>query len=116
MWDPNYILGLVKDRDVRIGACADTGHWVRSNLKPVDCIRILKGRIVSSNLKDLHAPLPSGHDVIYGTGVSDVPAILAEYKAQGFSGPISVEYEYNWDKNVDDAKQCIEYVAKLEVK
>ena len=113
LWDPNYILSLVKDRDIRIGACADTGHWVRSNLKPVDCIRILKGRIVSSHLKDLHAPLPSGHDVIFGTGVSDVPGILAEYKAQGFEGPISVEYEYNWDKNVDDATQCIDYIKKL---
>jgi sugar phosphate isomerase/epimerase len=116
MWDPNYILEVVKDRDARIGSCADTGHWVRSNLKPVDCLRILKGRIVSSHLKDLHAPLPSGHDVIYGTGVSDVPGILAEFKAQGFSGPISVEYEYNWDKNVEDAKQCIEYVSKLVLK
>jgi sugar phosphate isomerase/epimerase len=116
MWDPNYILSVVKDRDARIGACADTGHWVRSNLKPVDCIRILKGRIVSSHLKDLHAPLPSGHDVVYGTGVSDVAGILAEFKAQGFSGPISVEYEYNWDKNVEDAKQCIDYVSKLSVK
>ena len=113
LWDPNYILALVKDRDIRIGACADTGHWVRSNLKPVDCIRILKGRIVSSHLKDLHAPLPSGHDVIFGTGVSDVPGILAEFKAQGFEGPISIEYEYNWDKNVDDATQCIDYIKKL---
>ena len=116
LWDPNYVLALVKDRDIRIGACADTGHWVRSNLKPVDCIRILKGRIVSSHLKDLHAPLPSGHDVIWGTGVSDVPGIFAEFKAQGFVGPISVEYEHNWDKNVDDATQCIDYVKKMVVK
>lgn len=110
MWDPNYILEVVKDRDPRIGSCADTGHWVRSNLKPVDCLRILKGRIVSSHLKDLHAPLPSGHDVPYGTGVSDVKGILDEFKAQGFDGPISVEYEYNWDKNVEDAKLCIDFV------
>jgi sugar phosphate isomerase/epimerase len=110
VWDPNYILEVTKDRDPRVGACADTGHWVRSGLKPVECIRILKGRIVSSHLKDLHAPLPSGHDVPYGTGVSDVPAILAEYKAQGFDGPISVEYEYNWDNNVGDAKACINFV------
>ncbi len=116
MWDPNYILSVVKDRDPRIGSCADTGHWVRSNLKPVDCIRILKGHIVSSHLKDLHAPLPSGHDVTWGTGVSDVPGILAEFKAQGFDGPISVEYEYNWDNNVEDAKLCIDYVKKLSLK
>ena len=41
MWDPNYILSLVKDRDARIGSCADTGHWLRSNLQPVECLRIL---------------------------------------------------------------------------
>ena len=110
MWDPNYILEVCKDRDPRIGSCADTGHWVRSGLKPLDCLRILKGRIVSSHLKDLHAALPSGHDVPYGTGISDVPGILEEFRSQGFDGPISVEYEYNWDKNVDDAKQCLDFV------
>ncbi len=112
VWDPNYILEVTKNRDPRIGSCADTGHWVRSGLKPVECLRILKGRIMSSHLKDLNAPLPSAHDVPYGNGVSDVPAILAEFKAQGFEGPISVEYEYNWDKNVEDAKQCIDFIRE----
>ena len=116
MWDPEYILSVVKDRDVRIGSCADTGHWVRSGLKPVDCIKILKGHIVSSHLKDLHAPLPSGHDVPYGTGVSDVKGILDEYKAQGFAGPISVEYEYKQDNNLDDVKLCIDYVRSYDTK
>ncbi|HEY3898710.1 MAG TPA: sugar phosphate isomerase/epimerase [Chthoniobacter sp.] len=110
MWDPEYILSVVKDRDPRIGSCADIGHWVRSGLKPIDCVRILKGRIMSSHMKDLNAPLPSGHDVLWGTGVSDVPAILDEYKAQGFDGPISVEYEYNWDNSVIDAAACIGFV------
>lgn len=110
VWDPNYVLEITKDRDPRMGACADTGHWVRSGLKPVECLRILKGRIMSSHLKDLHAPLPSGHDVPYGQGVSDVKGILDELKAQGFEGPISVEYEYNWADNVGDAKACIDFV------
>jgi sugar phosphate isomerase/epimerase len=61
-------------------------------------------------LKDLHAPLPSGHDVPFGTGISDVPGILEEFRSQGFDGPISVEYEYNWDKNVEDARQCLDFV------
>jgi sugar phosphate isomerase/epimerase len=116
MWDPEYILSVVKDRDPRIGACADTGHWVRSGVKPVDAIRILKGHVVSSHLKDLHAPLPSGHDVPWGTGVSEVTAILDEYKAQGFEGPISVEYEYNWDANVVDAKACIDFIRAYGAK
>jgi sugar phosphate isomerase/epimerase len=110
MWDPNYILEVCQGRDPRIGSCADIGHWVRSGLKPIDCVRQLKGRIMSSHMKDLHAPLPSGHDVHWGEGVSDVPAILEEYRAQGFEGPISIEYEYNWEANVEDAKACIDFV------
>jgi len=110
MWDPEYVLSVVKDRDPRIGSCADIGHWVRSGLKPIDCVKILKGRIMSSHMKDLNAPLPSAHDVLWGTGVSDVTAILDEYKAQGFDGPISIEYEYNWENNVVDAAACIGFV------
>ena len=111
MWDPNHILALVKDRDMRIGACADTGHWVRSGLKPVECLQILRGRIISSHLKDLNEfGKVEAHDMPYGLGVSDVPAILNELKDQGFSGNISVEYEYNWQNSVPDVAQCIGYV------
>jgi sugar phosphate isomerase/epimerase len=109
MWDPNYILSIVKDRDARIGSCADTGHWVRSNLKPVECLRILKGRIISSHLKDLNE-MGEGHDLPFGTGVSDVPGILQELKAQGFSGNISIEYEYHWENSLPEVAQCIGFV------
>jgi len=110
MWDPNYIMSVVKDRDPRIGSCADTGHWVRSNLKPVDCLRILKGRIISSHLKDLNQMGPEGHDLPFGTGVSDVPGILEELRTQGFTGNISIEYEHNWENSVPEVAQCIGFV------
>jgi sugar phosphate isomerase/epimerase len=116
MWDPNYILSVVKDRDPRIGSCADTGHWVRSNLNPVDCLRILKGRIVSSHLKDLDEmgsdpeKARKTHDVPYGEGVSDIPGILGELKAQGFKGNVSIEYEHNWENSTPEVAQCIGFV------
>jgi len=113
MWDPNYILSVVKDRDSRIGSCADTGHWVRSNLKPVDCLRILKGRVISSHLKDLNEMGPKAHDVPYGEGVSDVPGILQELKDQGFSGNLSIEYEYHWENSLPEVAQCIGFVRGL---
>jgi sugar phosphate isomerase/epimerase len=110
MWDPNYVLSVVKGRDARIGSCADTGHWVRSGLKPVDCLRILKGRIISSHLKDLNEMSPDAHDVPYGEGVSDIPAILKELKKQRFAGNISIEYEYHWETSVPEVAQCIGFV------
>ena len=110
MWDPNYLLSVIKDRDPRIGSCADTGHWVRSNLKPVDCLRILKGRIISSHLKDLNHMGPDSHDLPFGMGVSDVPGILEELHSQGFTGNISIEYEYNWESSVPEVAQCVGFV------
>jgi sugar phosphate isomerase/epimerase len=110
MWDPNYVLSVVKDRDSRIGSTADIGHWVRSGLDPLDCLKILQGRIISSHLKDLNEKSPDAHDVPYGEGVSNIPAILIELKRQGFVGNVSIEYETNWDNNVLDAAQCIGFI------
>ena len=116
MWDPNYILSVVKDRDPRIGSCADTGHWQRSGLDPVECLKILKGHIVSSHLKDLNDWSMAGHDMPYGTGNGKIAETLAEFKAQGFSGPISVEYEFHWEESVPEIKQCIEFVRNFGAK
>lgn len=114
-WDPNYVLSLVKDRDPRMGACADTGHWVRSGLDPVECIRILKGRIFDSHLKDLNEKgNPKAHNVVYGTGVSDIPAILNAFAAQGFHGPIHIEHEVNWETNLPEVTQCIDYIRAFK--
>ena len=115
MWDPNYVLSVVKDRDSRIGSTADIGHWLRSGLDPLDCLKILKGRIISTHLKDLNEKSPSAHDVPYGTGVSNIAGILTELKRQGFAGNVSVEYEYNWDDNAYDAAQCIGFVRGFAI-
>ena len=109
-WDPHYELSLVKDRDRRLGSCADTGHFVRSGIKPTEALKILEGRVVSSHLKDLHEFAPGGHDVPFGTGKSDIPGILDELKRQKFSGHISVEYEYNIEHSVPEIAQCIGFV------
>jgi len=110
VWDPRYVLEVVKNRDRRIGACADTGHWVRSGVRPVDALKMLEGRIVSSHLKDLNEMSADAHDVPFGTGVSDIPAILAELKRQNFQGNISVEYEHLMDRSMPMVAQCIGYV------
>ncbi|MEW6157094.1 MAG: TIM barrel protein [Verrucomicrobiota bacterium] len=114
-WDPNYILSLVKHRDRRLGSCADTGHFVRSGIKPVDALKILEGRVVSSHLKDLHEFAPGGHDAPFGTGVSDIPGILDELKRQKFEGHISIEYEYNLEHSVPDVAQCVGFVRGYAV-
>jgi sugar phosphate isomerase/epimerase len=101
---------MVKGRDARLGACADTGHWLRSNITPVNALKILEGRIISSHLKDLNEVGDRAHDVPFGAGAANIPAILNELRRQGFNGNISIEYEYNWENSVPEVAQCIGFV------
>ncbi len=110
-WDPDYVLGLVKDRDPRMGSCADVGHWVRSGLDPVECIKKLKGRIFDSHMKDLtEFGNVKAHDLPFGQGKSNIAGILAEYAAQGYPGPLHCEYEHNWETSVPEITQCLDFV------
>ena len=109
VWNPLYILGVVESRDHRVGACADLGHWATSNLKSVECLRILDGRIISVHLKDKekfgNAPV-----VVAGKGVVDVAACLEELKKQKFDGHISIEHEADWNDSVPQVKANIDFV------
>ena len=109
VWNPLYILGVVESRDSRVGACADLGHWCTSNLKPVECLRILKGRVISVHLKD-KAAVGESPVVVAGTGVVDVAACLGELKKQKFDGHISIEHENDWKNSVPQVKANIDFV------
>jgi sugar phosphate isomerase/epimerase len=73
-WDPQTVAEVCKDRTQRIGACADTGHWVRSGLDPVECLKKLEGRLVGFHLKDL-------------------AEAVKEVKRQGAKPVFGIEYE-----------------------
>jgi sugar phosphate isomerase/epimerase len=112
-WHPDSVLVHVKGRSPRIGACPDIGHWVRSGVDPVDALRKLQGRIISLHFKDINKKSRDAHDVIWGTGVCDVPAVLQELKDQKFKGVFSIEYEYNWDNSVPDIAQSLKNFRQI---
>ena len=107
VWHPLYILGVVESRDPRVGACADLGHWCTSDLKPIDCLRILKGRVISVHLKDKSVMGEKGVVVPAGQGVVDVAACVAELKKQNFKGHVSIEHENDWKDSVPKIKESV---------
>lgn len=109
VWNPLYIRGVVESRDPRVGACADLGHWCTSNLKPVECLRILNGRVISVHLKD-KAANGNAPVVVAGKGVVDVAACLEELKKQKFDGHISIEHENDWKDSVPQVRANIDFV------
>jgi sugar phosphate isomerase/epimerase len=108
-WNPEAVLEAVQGHSKRIGSCADTGHWMRSGLDPLECLKKLEGRIISSHFKDLNKKGPDAHDVPWGTGEGNAKVLLEEFKRQGFTGVFSIEYEYNWDNSMPDIAKCLEW-------
>ncbi|MDQ3290697.1 MAG: sugar phosphate isomerase/epimerase, partial [Bacteroidota bacterium] len=85
-WNPDVVLNAIKGQSKRLGACADIGHWVRSGLDPVECLKKLDGHIIQLHFKDLNEKSKDAHDVHWGQGVSNVDGVLAELKRQNFKG------------------------------
>ena len=107
------VLHAVEKYDSRIGACADLGHYLRSGERPVEVIRLLKGRLYGVHLKDFAEMQDKTKGVILGKGHINVPAVMGALVAADFpaDGALSIEYEENPQDPLADIKAC-EQVAR----
>ncbi len=112
-WHPDSVLVAMEGRE-SFKACGDLGHWVRSGLDPVDCLRKLEGHLLGIHAKDLDEfGSMEANDVKLSTGVIVYAAVIEELNRQGFDGPIYVECEHDWDDNFDDVKYAVDYLNGL---
>jgi len=113
---PESVLYRVDGLDPRIGACADTGHWMRTGVNPVEAMRVLKGRILDVHLKDLNVfGTKNAYDVPFGQGKANIRGILAELTLQDYAECISIEHEKKEDiDNPSPAiKKGLEFVRSI---
>ena len=103
------VLGAIEKHDVRIGACADLGHFIRSGERPTEVIRLLEGRLYGIHLKDFAEMQDKTKGVILGQGHLDVPAVMQALVAVGFpaDGALSIEYEENPKDPIADLEACV---------
>lgn len=111
-WNPDTVLASCKDLSKRVGFCADVGHWLRSGLVPVECLKKCEGRLITLHFKDVDAKATGGSkpDVPFGRGQCDIAGLMKELRRQGFKGVISIEYESGSGPSVDrDVTECIAF-------
>ncbi|GAB3557405.1 sugar phosphate isomerase/epimerase family protein [Spirosoma fluminis] len=113
-WHPDTVLAAIGGSKY-VGACADIGHWVRSGLDPVECLKKLNGHVLGMHFKDVKKDTPESkhHDVVWGTGDSKIEAVLGELKRQQFKGPISAEYEYHWENNGPEIAESVKNFREI---
>jgi sugar phosphate isomerase/epimerase len=113
-WKPEGVLELCKNRSKRIGGCCDTGHWVRSGLDPVECLKKMEGRVISFHLKDVvEANNRKSEDAILGEGKATYREVLKELKRQGYKGITAIEYERDTAALQDDMVKNAAFVESV---
>ena len=114
-WKPKILLKYIGNRNALLGSSADVGHFKRMGIDPIPALRQLEGRLMAMHFKDI-APQGEGkqlEDVVWGTGILNVEEILEELKRQNFKGYFTIEYEANWENNLPEIKQSIEFFDQI---
>jgi len=99
----------LKGKHPLIGACMDTGHFLRSHVDPIQAVYELGPRLFALHVKDVAGDEPEAPDVILGTGRLDLTALFRALRDVQFpeDGTLSVEYESNPQDPMEDIKQSL---------
>ena len=126
-WNPDTVLEAVKGRTPLMGACADTGHWLRSGLDPVECLKKLEGRVICLHFKDLVPEEPKAQDTAASNGEEEEERIQGDARralghrrgehqspdgrtqAPAFPRRFGVEYEYHWENSMPEIAECVKF-------
>ncbi|TKJ36476.1 MAG: hypothetical protein CEE38_11725 [Planctomycetes bacterium B3_Pla] len=115
-WHPEGILKLCRGRSKRIGACGDLGYWMRSGIDPIKAVNMLKDRLITVQMHDLHELSPEGHDVPWGKGVGKTKQFIEEVHRLGIRPTMfGLEYSYNWHESMPDVERCVEFFNKVSM-
>jgi sugar phosphate isomerase/epimerase len=110
-WNPDSLVKACEGRSARIGGCPDTGHWVRSGLDTLECLKKYKNRINSIHLKDAaESGKRDSRDVPLGTGQGNYSAILNQLYEWQWKGVMTIEYEHQSPQLVEEVAQCVKFV------
>jgi sugar phosphate isomerase/epimerase len=113
-WNPDKLVMACQGRSARIGACPDSGHWVRSGLDTLECLRKYGKRTITIHLKDAaEAGKRDSRDVPLGTGKGNIDALLKQLREWKWRGVMTVEYEYLSPQLVQDVAQCVKFIESF---
>ncbi len=107
---------VFKDRHPLVGACVDTGHYLRSDEDPVEAIERFGKRTFGVHLKDVLTIEKDGKRRkqfrILGEGDLDVYGCLKVLRKLKYENCLSLEYEENPDNPLSDINVCLQTVRK----
>lgn len=94
----------LEGRHELIGACVDTGHFLRSDQDPAKAIRTFGERTYGIHLKDVDK---AKKFPVLGKGTLDTVGVLRALKQVKFKYVLALEYEENPENPMADIEECL---------
>ncbi len=92
--------------DTRLGACVDTGHYLRSGEEPSDVFPTLGERVLALHVKDF---VDEETEAIPGSGRLDIPELLDMLDEEtNLAQPLVIEYEADPDDPTPAVVEAVE--------
>jgi inosose dehydratase len=90
---PANVIGLLRNRDARLGLCIDIGHAMRAGEEPGKAIREYKDKIFDLHIKDVTVGSKDGKATEIGRGVIDFAGLIKSLGKIKYQGICAIEYE-----------------------
>jgi sugar phosphate isomerase/epimerase len=94
-----------------MGATLDVGQMAACGNDPIEALHKLASRLRVVHLKDV-AGAGAEHNVLFGTGVANIPGVIKELKKMNFKGLVAIEYEKDGDSN-EDMQTLVAYARRM---
>jgi sugar phosphate isomerase/epimerase len=98
------VLRAIDGHSPRIGACVDTGHYLRSSEDPVAAVKAFGKRVYGVHVKDVK---DAKTFTVLGKGDLNVVGLFRELLALKFSHLVALEYEENPQDPMADVDLCL---------
>jgi sugar phosphate isomerase/epimerase len=104
------LLGVLSSLSQTVGSTLDVGQMAACGHDPVDAIQRLRSRLKLVHLKDVEAA-GAEHNVLLGTGVAKIPAVMEELKRIRFPRLVAIEFEKEGNDD-QDMRDELEYARQ----
>ncbi len=107
----SVVQNAVKNYNVRIGACDDTGHYLHSGEDPVAAVLAFGPRLHDVHLKNARPSVNGGEPEFTEVGVPggllDTVALMRALLKVRYKGPIMLEYEEHAEDPIPGITMCL---------
>ena len=108
---PEQIMTAVKNWSPRIGACNDTGHFLRSGEDPIKASALFDARLFGMHLKNAKKNADGNigfTEIGVPEGLLDTGELFMTLRKIKYRGIVALEYEEHEDNPIPFMAQCLE--------